>query len=141
MGLVLWLILAAILVVAEMVSLGLTTIWFAGGALVAAVACYFGANWLVQFVVFAVVSLLLLIFTRPVAQKHLMKDPEKTNIDSLIGQSGIVTVAIDNLTAAGTVKLNGLEWSARTVDDTKIDEGATVRVVKISGVKLIVEAV
>lgn len=135
---VIWLIATAVLVVMEMISLGLTTIWFAGGALVAALTAYLGLHWLVQILVFAVVSLLLLFFTRPLAVKHLMKEPEKTNVEGLIGKVGYVTKPINNLKSEGEVKLNGMEWTARSKDDEIIEKDEEVIVESISGVKLIV---
>ena len=136
--LVIWLIAAAVLIVMEIISLGLTTIWFAGGALVAALTAYLGLHWLVQILIFAVISLLLLFITRPLAVKHLMKEPEKTNIEGLIGKSGYVTKTINNLKAEGEVKLNGMEWTARSKDDSVIEKDEKVVVDSISGVKLIV---
>ena len=135
---VIWLIATAALIVMEIVSLGLTTIWFVGGALVAALTAYLGLHWLAQILVFAVVSLLLLFFTRPLAVKHLMKEPEKTNVEGLIGKTGYVTKTINNLKAEGEVKLNGMEWTARSKDDEIIEKDEEVIVDSISGVKLIV---
>ena len=130
MGLTIWLIITVILIVVEIITLGLTSIWFAGGAFVAGLISLTGAHWLVQLLVFAVVSTLLFVFTRPFAAKHLMKNVEKTNVDSLIGQTG--------LEAQGVVKLSGMEWSARSADDSKIAAGEKVLVQSIDGVKLIV---
>lgn len=138
MNLIIWLAVAAVMIILEIVSLGLTTIWFAGGALVAALVAFLGGKLMLQIAVFAVVSLVFLVFTRPIAQKHLMKNTEKTNVESLIGKIGIVTADIHNLKSEGTVKLNGLEWSARSEDDTDIPAGNQVEVRAVSGVKLIV---
>lgn len=138
MSVIIWLVLAAILIVSEIVSLGLTTIWFAGGAIVAALVAHFGAHWMVQILVFAAVSFVLLIFTRPLAQKHLMKEMEKTNIDGLIGMVGLVTETIDNTKAEGVVVLDGKEWTARAVNGDVIDKDCKVKVESISGVKLMV---
>lgn len=135
---IIWLIAAAVLIIMEIVSLGLTTIWFAGGALVAALMAYLGLHWIIQVLIFAVVSLLLLLFTRPLAVKHLMKEPEKTNVEGLIGKTGYVTKTINNLKAEGEVKLNGMEWTARSKDDEVIEENEEVIVEEISGVKLVV---
>ena len=132
MGLTIWLIITVILIVVEIITLGLTSIWFAGGAFVAGLISLTGAHWLVQLLVFAVVS------TRPFAAKHLMKNVEKTNVDSLIGKEGIVKQEINNLEAQGVVKLSGMEWSARSADDSKIAAGEKVLVQSIDGVKLIV---
>ena len=133
MGLTIWLIITVILIVVEIITLGLTSIWFAGGLI-----SLTGAHWLVQLLVFAVVSTLLFVFTRPFAAKHLMKNVEKTNVDSLIGKEGIVKQEINNLEAQGVVKLSGMEWSARSADDSKIAAGEKVLVQSIDGVKLIV---
>ncbi len=138
MDVIIWLVIAAILIVSEIVSLGLTTIWFAGGAIVAAVLAHFGAHWLIQILVFAVVSSVLLVLTRPIAQKHLMKDMEKTNIDGLLGAEGLVTETIDNNKAEGVVFLEGKEWTARSVNGDVIDKDSKVKVESISGVKLMV---
>ena len=131
MGLTIWLIITVILIVVEIITLGLTSIWFAGGAFVAGLISLTGAHWLVQLLVFAVVSTLLFVFTRPFAAKHLMKNVEKTNVDSLKQE-------INNLEAQGVVKLSGMEWSARSADDSKIAAGEKVLVQSIDGVKLIV---
>ena len=141
MAQIIWLVIAAIMIVLEIISLGLTTIWFAGGALIAALAAWLGAHWVIQILVFAAVSLVLLIFTRPVAVKKMMKDIEKTNAEGLIGTVGLVTTTIDNRKSEGVVKLDGKEWWSRSADDSVIEAGNQVVVKEISGVKLIVELV
>lgn len=135
-----WLLLAAIFIVIEIVTLGLTTIWFAGGAFVAAIAGAFGANLVIQILCFVVVSVLLLVLTRPLAAKHLDSKIEKTNAEALAGKHAVVLTKIDNLNGTGQVKVDGMEWTARTADDAVIiNKGETVKIVKIQGVKLIVE--
>lgn len=136
---VVWLVVSAALIVAEIISLGLTTIWFAIGALAAALVAFLGAGISIQLIVFAVLSLVFLIFTAPVARKHFMRQPEKTNVESLVGMIGVVTDAIDNLKSEGTVSLNGQEWSARSESGENIEKDCRVSVVSISGVKLIVK--
>lgn len=138
MAIIIWLVVAALLIIVEIATMGLTTIWFAGGAVVAALAAIFEAHWLVQVLLFAIVSLVLLIFTRPIATKHLMKEQEKTNVESLVGQTALVTATINNIKSEGTVKINGLEWTARSLNDTVIEEGSKVVIDSVSGVKLIV---
>ena len=136
----LWLILLAVLLIMEAVTAGLTTIWFAGGALVAAVASYFGAGLLIQIFVFCGVSFVLLIFTRPIAVKYMNQKVESTNVNSLIGQKAVVIQQIHNLTQTGQVKINDVEWTARTYnDDIIIPEKAIVVIKEVKGVKLIVE--
>ena len=92
-----------------------------------------------QIAVFFVVSIVLLIFTRPLALKYMNKGVEKTNVDSIPGQKGIVTQTIDNLKAEGKVTIQGMEWSARSKDESVIEEGKVVKVAAVEGVKLIVE--
>lgn len=138
MDVVIWLAIAAAMIIVEIATLGLTSIWFAGGALVSAVVACFNDNWLIQLIVFAIVSLVLLLFTKPIAQKRLMKEPEKTNVEGLIGEKAYVTEEINNIKSKGTVKLKGLEWSARSENDEIIEADTEVVVKAISGVKLIV---
>ena len=138
MWLIIWLIVAAVMIIVEMMTLGLTTIWFAGAALISALMAYLGANWIAQIVVFSVVSVVLLVFTRPVAQKHLMKNNERTNVDALIGQSGVVTEEINNTAGTGTIILNGIDWTARSESGDTIEKDSEVTVKSVSGVKLIV---
>lgn len=135
-----WLGLLAALLLVEAVTAGLTTIWFAGGALVAAIAAWMGAGVLVQIVLFLAVSGVLLVFTRPLAVKYLNKDKIATNANSLIGKNAVVTIDIDNLAQTGQVLINDVEWTARTSDDSqKVTKGAVVEIKEIRGVKLIVE--
>lgn len=136
----LWLLAAAIFIVIEIVTLGLTSIWFAGGAIVAAIGAALKAGFIVQLILFAVVSVVLLIFTRPIVAKRMMGKTVKTNVDSLIGKKGLVKQKIDNLKEQGMVVINGQEWTARSAEeDHIIEEGTTVIIQKISGVKLIVD--
>ena len=134
-----WLIGVVILLAIELLTMGLTTIWFAGGALVAFGVTVVGGGRLLQIIVFLVVSFLLLFFTRPLATKFFNGKREKTNVDSLIGKEAKVTKTIDNFNQQGTVFVNGMEWSARAEDDTIIKEGEKIQIKKIEGVKLIVK--
>lgn len=135
-----WLIAMAVLLVIEIITMGLTTIWFAAGALVAVVAALFHAPLVVQFVLFVVVSVILFCFTRPVAEKYLNNSRTKTNINSIIGEEAKVTEEIDNFNQKGAVVVKGLEWTARSADESEvIPAGSKVRVKEVSGVKLIVE--
>ncbi|MCI5649169.1 MAG: NfeD family protein [Fusicatenibacter sp.] len=134
-----WLALLAVLLVIEAMTAGLTTIWFAGGALVAAVVSYFGAGVVMQWILFLAVSLILLIFTRPIAVKIMNKDVTKTNVNSLIGQKAVVIQEINNLAQTGQVRISDVEWMARTFSDEIIPEDTVVVIREIHGVKLIVE--
>lgn len=134
-----WLIALAVLLVIEIITLGLTTIWFAGGALVAFVLALFNVPLLVQIAVFLVVSILLLVFTRPVVEKKLNGSRIKTNVNSMVGKEGRVTETIDNFNQKGIVVINGLEWTARSSsDDLIIPEGSRVVINEIKGVKVFV---
>ncbi|MBR5247591.1 MAG: NfeD family protein [Lachnospiraceae bacterium] len=134
-----WLVLLIVLLGIEMATMGLTTIWFAGGALVAILAALLHAPIIVQIVLFFLVALVLLIFTRPVAVRYFNKDRIRTNVESIVGMQAIVTEEIDNLQAKGKVTVNGQEWTARSVVEGKsIEAGAVVTVVSVSGVKLMV---
>lgn len=136
---IMWLILIIVLVGFELATLGLTTIWFAAGALVAFVAALCGAVLELQIGLFLVVSFLILFAFRPMAKRYINSNHARTNVDSLMGQCALVTVDIDNGQAQGTAVLNGQEWSARSSDGSVIPAGTNVRVMSISGVKLVVE--
>lgn len=135
-----WLVVFVACIVVEIISMGLTTIWFAGGALIAAVAAVIGTPLWIQILLFAVVSLVLLYFTRPIAVKYFNKDRVKTNAESLVGKQAIVISEIDNLQGIGQVTVGGQEWSARTTaEGITLPVGSVVTVRSISGVKLMVE--
>ncbi len=136
---IIWLVVLAILLVIEFLTLGLTTVWFAGGALVAFLLSLAGGPLWLQLLLFIAVSVVLLLFTRPLAVKYLNKDVQKTNVDSIPGQKGIVTATIDNLKAEGQVTIQGMEWTARAKNGNTIEKGKVVRVTAVEGVKLIVE--
>lgn len=137
---IIWLGAVAVLLVIEAITTGLTTIWFAGGALVAGIAAYAGAGLALQLILFLCVSLVLLFFTRPLAVKYMNKGLEKTNVNSLLGKTAVVIQKIDNLAQTGQVRIGDVEWMARTASDAqKIPVNAVVIIKKISGVKLIVE--
>lgn len=135
-----WLILFIILLVIEIATLGLTTIWFAAGALVAFIAAVLGLGVGIQIILFFLSSLILLIFTRPIAVKYLNKTRTKTNAESLLGKTAVVTESIDNLRNMGTAVVNGQEWTARALsDDIRIEKDTEVTIIEIKGVKLMVE--
>lgn len=137
---VFWTVLLVLLVAVEIATMGLTTIWFAAGALAATVAAACNAPLFIQIALFLIVSVLMLVFTRPVAVKYFNRERTKTNAESLVGQKGIVTGEINNLKASGQVTLNGMEWTARSAaQEGVIAEGSVVIVKEIRGVKLIVE--
>ena len=134
-----WIVIFVVLLIIEIVTLGLTTIWFAGGALAGFIAANLGAPIWLQIVLFLVVSILLLFVTRPIAVKYLNQKRVKTNYEGVIGKVVKVTEKIDNFNATGTAVCNGQEWTARAEDDSDVFEpGTLVSVVNVSGLKLVV---
>lgn len=135
-----WLLVVIGFVVAEGFTLGLTFIWFAGGAILAMLVSFFGLGLWVQILAFIIGSALMLFYTRPIAIKFFKIGATKTNVDSLIGKQGVVIKKLEPFTM-GQVKVKGQIWSAKPSESEEISEGATVEVVKIDGVKLIVKQV
>ena len=134
---IIWLIALIVLVIIEIISQGLTTIWFAGGSLVALISTFCGANLFVQIAIFLVVSIILLIFTRPIAMLHFNKKVVPTNVETLPGEVCVITEAVDR-----KAELNGMEWTVRSASEgILIPEGARAKVLRVEGVKLIVEQV
>lgn len=134
-----WIVLLVIFVMVELLTMGLTTIWFAGGSMVGLVLALIGVPVWGQVIAALIVSIVLLLTTRPIAIKYFNKDRIRTNAESLIGHIGIVMTEIDNIQGVGLVNVGGQEWSARSDDDSKIiPAGSVVEILAISGVKLIV---
>lgn len=139
MEMIFWLVLFVVLLVVEIATMGLTTVWFAGGALIAFIAAYIHLGIGLQIVLFLAVSILLLVLTRPIAVKYFNQEREKTNVDSLIGQNAVVLEEINTIKATGRVEVNGMEWSAKTEHTEIIEVNTVVSIKGIQGVKLIVE--
>lgn len=140
MMLYIWLVLAIVLAITELVTAGLTTIWFSVGALASLLLVLCGVdNITVQIVVFVLVSLVSLIATRPLVKKYINKKVQPTNADRCIGKEAFVTEEINNILSKGAVKINGIEWSARSEDNSVIENGAKVKIISIDGVKVIVQ--
>ena len=138
MGLLGWLIAFVAFIGIEAATMALTTIWFAGGALVGLLFCLLGAGIEAQLLAFVVVSFALLILTRPLALRYVNQHTKKTNVEGLIGEKAYVTEEINNIKSKGAVKLKGLEWSARSENEDVIAADTEVVVKAVSGVKLIV---
>lgn len=136
---VLWLALLIVFAVLEASTVSLVSIWFMGGALTALIAALCGAEIWLQIILFFVVSIALLLCLRPLSKKLLKKKKVATNADSNIGKTAVVTETIDNLRGTGAVKISGVEWSARSVDDSVLEKDAVVRILRIEGVKVCVE--
>ena len=133
-----WLVALIVFGIVEGLTVGLTSLWFALGSLVALVAALLGASTLVQVILFLAVSALTLAFIRPISQKLVNKQVIPTNADRAIGQEAIVTEDIDNVEARGHVTIAGVQWAARSQEEAPIPAGARVRVLRIEGVKVFV---
>ena len=134
----LWFILLLLFSIGEAVTVGLTCIWFAVGALGALLCALAGGAVWVQILAFVVLAGISLALVRPLAKKFLTPSYSATNADRVIGQEAVVTQTIDNLHGQGQVNIAGQTWTARSQDDTVIPEGALVRVLRIEGVKVFV---
>lgn len=136
--LIIWGIVLVCAVVAEVVTMQLVTIWFAAGSIGAFIAAAAGASLIVQLVIFVGISLVLLIFTRPILKKLLKFDFKDTNAGLDIGKTAVVIQEIEPEKGLGRARLGDSEWRAVSENGEKIPEGAVVRVLKIDGTKLIV---
>ncbi len=134
-----WMGLLLVFGIGEALTIGLTSIWFAAGALAALICSLAGGGMALQIILFFVVSTLSLAALRPIAQKYLNSKVEATNVDSIIGRQVLVTEKISNLKSTGTVQINGLTWSARSADNSDIPVGTPVRILRVEGVKVFVE--
>lgn len=138
-NLLFWLIVVVVLVVIELATIQLVAIWPAIGGVFAMLAASFHQSLLVQFVLFLVISAVLLFFTRPLLRRFVRTPPKTfTNADRLIGQEAVVSEPIDNLEGKGAVIVSGITWSARSINGAPIDLGEKVKIERIEGVKLFV---
>ena len=135
-----WMIVLIALVIGEAVTVGLTFIWFAVGALGGLLSSVLGASVMIQIVVFLVLSTASLILVRPVAARLLKPGISPTNADRILGETALVTQTIDNLAQTGQVKLSGQVWTARSEDGQVIQEQTRVKILRIEGVKVFVVA-
>ena len=138
---IVWLVLVLLFAGAEAATVGLTSIWFAAGALCALIAALLGGPLWVQIALFLAVSTLCLLSVRPLAKRHLNSRVEPTNADRVIGEQAQVTEDIDNIHGKGAVVIRGVAWTARSEDGLPVPAGALVRVLRIEGVKVFVERV
>ena len=134
-----WLCALIIFGVVEAITVGLVSVWFAAGALVALIAEAAGANIWLEMILFIVVSIAMLLLLRPLSKKTISESAVPTNADRNIGREAVVTEDIDHLRGSGAVKLDGMEWTARSLNGDRIEQGNVVIVRQIQGVKLIVE--
>ena len=137
-----WLVICGVLLIVEMSTVSLTTIWFAGGAFIAFIVQKLGFGLTGQLLVFAVVSLVLLFFTRPLVKEHLNTKTTRTNVEAMNGMTGVVMEPISNLKDKGLVRVSGQIWTARSHDDgEEFEKGDQIQVLRVEGVKLIVKRV
>ena len=133
-----WLAAMVVFILAEAATVTLVSIWFAAGSLAAIVVALTGGGVGLQVTVFLVVAILLLASLRDMVRKHFTPRLQKTNLDSVIGSTGVVTTPVNNVAALGRVTLSGMEWSARSTTGAPLPEGAKVTVDRIEGVKVFV---
>lgn len=138
---VIWVAAMILFAALEAATVGaLVSIWFSLGALAALITSCFTPNFWVQLAVFLVVSCAAFALVRPLVKRYVNPRTQRTNADRLVGQEAIVTETIDNLASTGQASIAGQVWTARGEDNTPIEAGARVKVLRIEGVKLIVRA-
>ena len=135
-----WLIIAGLFFIGEMITVGFLIFWFGVGSLIAMIVSFFTSNIIIQTTVFIVSSAILLFATKPFVKKFVDVKTTKTNAFSIIGKKALVIKEI-NSHSVGQIKINGEVWSAEAENDETITEGSEVEIVKINGVKAIVKAV
>ncbi len=138
MNSIFWLIVLTILILIEIMTLGITTIWFAGGALVAFIVSLFFDNLFLEIIIFLVISFPLLYFTRPIILRYFHSGNRRSKYEGVIGKEATVLAMIDNSNTVGQVDVEGQEWSARSLEGDIIEQGCKVTVKGISGAKLTV---
>lgn len=136
-----WLLALILFCVIEGVTVGLTSIWFAAGALAALIVALLGGHLYLQILVFLLVSAAALALVRPLAVRLLKPGYSPTNADRVIGQTALVAEDIDNVEGKGLVVISGQTWSARSEHNVTIPAGTQVRVLRIEGVKVYVETI
>lgn len=138
MAAIVWLVLMVVFLAAEASTVSMVSLWFAAGALIALLTALAGGPAWLQTLLFLVVSAGLLLALRPLVKKYLSPKLTATNVDSVVGSTGLVTAAIDNVSAVGQVKLGAMEWTARSTSGQPIPAGTLVKVDRIEGVKAFV---
>lgn len=138
---IVWFSILVLLIVGEAMTVGLTFIWFAVGAVGALIAALLHCSVLVQILVFLVLSGLTLILVRPIAVKFFQSKISPTNTDLLIGKTALVTQSIDNMAGEGQVSISGQVWAARSEHNMVIPADTTVKILRIEGVKVFVESI
>ena len=135
---IIWLILLIAFIWVEAETVAMVSRWFAAGALAALIAAITGGGIGFQVFLFAAVSAVMLLLLRPISKRYITPKLEKTNLDAVIGTTGLVVLEINNDLSQGRVKLGGMEWSARSTNGQIIPVGTKISVEKIEGVKVFV---
>ena len=135
---IVWLVLMVVFLAMEASTVSMVSLWFAAGSLIALLTALAGGPAWLQTVLFLAVSAGLLLALRPLAKKYLAPKVTATNVDSIVGSTGLVTAAIDNVSASGQVKLGAMEWTARSTSGQPIPVGTLAKVDQIAGVKAFV---
>ena len=135
---IVWLLLLVVFLAAEAATVSMVSLWFAVSALVALLVALLGGPGWLQGTLFLVISAVLLALLRPLVKRYVTPRITATNVDSVIGSTGLVTTAIDNVSAVGQVKLGAMEWTARSTSGQPIPVGTLVKVDRIEGVKAFV---
>ena len=135
---IVWIILAVVFLIVELVTVGMVSLWFMIGALVALLAAALGANPWLQILLFLLVSIVCFALLYPKLKGFVGRNRQPTNADMVLGKTCIVTQRIDNIADTGAVSVGGKVWSARTMNGAPVEEGALVRAESIEGVKLMV---
>ena len=133
-----WLVAMVIFIAAEAMTVSLVSIWFAAGALGAIIVALTGGGLAFQVTVFLALAIVLLFCLRGIVRKHFTPRITRTNVDSVIGATGVVVTPVNNIAALGQVRIGGVEWSARSTDNSHIPAGTLVKVDRIEGVKVFV---
>lgn len=133
-----WLVAMVIFIAAEAMTVSLVSIWFAAGALGAIIVALTGGSLTFQVTVFLALAIVLLFCLRGIVRKHFTPRITRTNVDSVIGATGVVVTPVNNIAALGQVRIGGVEWSARSTDNSHIPAGTLVKVDRVEGVKVFV---
>ncbi len=135
---IMWFIAVIAFIIIESLTYQLVSVWFAFGAIGALIAAVAGAGIYAQLIVFALITALFLLFLRPMSLKFVKNKTFKTNVDSIISENVLITEEVDNDAGKGQGKVNGLVWTVRSEDGSKIPKGEVTEAVRVDGVKLTV---
>ena len=136
-----WLLLAGLFFIGEMITVGFLIFWLGIGALLAMIVSFFTTNIIIQTAVFVISSIILILSTKPFVKKFVDVKKTNTNVFSIIGKKALVIKEIDPINAKGQIKVNSEIWSAESENGEKIEEGSEVEIIRINGVKAIVKKV